>query len=218
MIRLLKITTALAALCSSLFLTGCVVGRRTVDLPVTQLGGTAPSKGSIYVGEIADARHFENKPKDASTPSIDGDVNAVGKEQLGTMIGRQRNTYGKAMGDIALPAGDSVAKRARALVEEGLRRHGYAIATDAATPNTATVQIDEFWAWFTPGMWTISFESNISCKLTITKDGVAKTFTVRGYAINKGQVASDANWQLAYRKAFDDFLEKLVVELKKNDL
>jgi hypothetical protein len=34
------------------------------------------------------------------------------------MIGRQRNGFGKAMGDMALPADDSVTKRTRLLVAD----------------------------------------------------------------------------------------------------
>ena len=206
----------LAASLACLLFSGCVIGRRTIDLPVTQLDGSG-TKGSIFVGTVEDARTFQNKPKDASTPSIDGDVNATSKEQLSQMIGRQRNGYGMAMGDIALSAGDSVVKRTRALLEEGLRRHGYTITAEASG-DAATVKIDEFWAWFTPGMWAVSFEANVACKITLTRGGTATTITVRGYALNKGQVASDANWQLAYSRAFNDFLANLETELSKAGL
>lgn len=201
-----------------LFASGCVVGRRTVALPVNSLGSAGGAKGAIFVSNVDDARVFENQPKNASTPSIDGDVTKISQDQRAQMIGRQRNTYGKAMGDIALPEGDSVTKRARALLEEGLRRHGYAIASEATAANTATVKINEFWAWFTPGMWAITFEANVACQITITVGGKSTTLTVRGYALNKGQVASDANWQLAYRKAFDDFLNNLEAELGRAGL
>jgi hypothetical protein len=43
------------------------------------------------------------------------------------MIGRQRNTFGHAMGDIMLPAGESLTKRVRALVEQALKQNGYQI-------------------------------------------------------------------------------------------
>ena len=129
------------------------------------------------------------------------------------MIGRQRKGYGRARGDIALPAGDSVLTRTRALVAEGLERRGFTIANDPASMGTATVKIDEFWAWFTPGMWTVSFQADVVCQVTVTRDGVAKKLLVKGDGRNQGQVASDANWQLAYTRAFDDFLANLEVAL-----
>ena len=189
-----------------LFTSGCAVGRRTLPLTVPQSPGLGTTKGTVFIGEVADGRHFENKPQLPSTPSIDGDVTSATKEQLAMVIGRQRNAYGGALGDIGLPDNDTVMSRTRLLIEEGFRRKGYAIGTDPASATAATVVIDEFWAWVTPGMWSISFEANVTCKLTLTKDGNSKTFTVRGYAINKGQAATNPNWQKAYQAAFDDFL------------
>lgn len=213
-----KSIVILATSLACLLLSGCVTGRRSIDLPVPQLGGGAGAKGAIFVGAIEDARVFENRPKDASTPSIKGDVNSMSKAQLATMIGRQRNGYGKAMGDIELATGDTVMQRTRSLLEEGLRRRGYAVASEATSADTMTVKIEEFWAWFTPGMWTVSFDANVACKITLTRGGTTRTISVKGYANNKGQVASDANWQLAYRKAFDDFLAKLDVALAEAGL
>lgn len=202
-----RVTLVSAALLGCLlFTSGCAVGRRTLPLDVPHTTGLGTAKGSVFIGEVTDARRFENKPQLPSVPSIDGDVTKASKEQLANVIGRQRNTYGAALGDIGLPDNDTVMKRTRLLIEEGFRRKGYAISSDPAAGATATVGIDEFWAWITPGMWSLSFEANITCKLTLTKDGNSKTFTVRGYAINKGQAATNPNWQKAYQAAFDDFL------------
>ncbi len=199
----------IVALLTCLFGSGCVTGRRAIDLPVPYLNSTGTGKGTLYIASVDDRRTFQNKPSDASTPSINGDVTRCSKEDLGMMIGRQRNTYGRAMGDITLPPGDSVLKRTHALVSEGLRRHGYTIASSPGSAGTATVTIDEFWAWFTPGMWSVSFQANIVCDITITRDGATKKISVKGYGRNQGQVASNLNWQLAYRRAFDDFLANL---------
>lgn len=212
----MKLHLLLLALAVTVIQSGCVVGRRTVPLSIpAQATAPAANKGAIAITSVTDARVFQNKPTDPAVPSIDGDVGSMSADQKSGMIGRQRNTYGKAMGDIALPAGDSVVQRSRLLVEEGLKRRGYTISADASAPNTASVTIDEFWAWFSPGMFSVSFEARVYCTLTLKKaDGSAKV-TVKGYGINKGQVASDANWQLAYTRAFEDFLSKMNTELDK---
>ena len=199
----------ITALLGGLLGSGCVTGRRTVALPVSHVPGTGPSRGSLNIGSIEDQRTFQNQPADASTPSVGGDVTTCSKDELATMIGRHRNGNGHAMGDIALPAGDSVLQRTHALLEEGLKRRGYAIAGDSSSGGTATVQIDEFWAWFTPGMWTVSFQASVVCRITITRDGNARKLLVKGYGRNQGQVANDADWQLAYARAFDAFLANL---------
>lgn len=162
---------------------------------------------------VTDNRVFENNPKEPSTPSINGDVATMTAEQKGMMIGRQRNTFGKAMGDISLAKGDSVSQRAQILVETALKQRGYQITTDASAPVTASVSVDEFWAWFTPGMWAVSFEARVACTITLKKAGSPTVVTIKGQGVNKGQVASDANWQSAFDNAFADFLAKFPKEL-----
>jgi hypothetical protein len=195
---------------------GCVVGRRTVSLsvPTTPALGSA-TKGTVVIKKISDDRRFENKPKEPSTPSIDGDVNSITAEQKKMFIGRQRNTYGHAMGDIAMPAGQNVENRTFDLLKEGFARRGYTVSAEGESNAAVEVSIDEFWAWFSPGFATISFESRITCKLTVRRGDQVQTITVNGHGLNKGQVASDANWALAYTRGFDDFLKNLDAELAK---
>jgi hypothetical protein len=204
------------ALAAAFLQTGCVVGRRTVSLPINEVAAPASPKGDFRVETVSDNRIFENKPAQPSIPSIDGDVNKMSAAQKGGMIGRQRNTYGKAMGDIALPAGDSVNQRVKLLVEQGLKQRGYRVTDDPAAPNATSVSIDEFWAWFSPGMWSVGFDARVSCTLTLRNGDRSTTIVVKGVGENRGQVASDANWQLAYDRAFTDFLEKLGSELARN--
>src|SRR5277367_1903090 len=175
--------------------TGCVVGRRTIDLPVANsTTSPAQARGHIYLAGVTDDRVFQNKPDDPSTPSVDGDVSTLSAADKDRMIGRQRNGFGHAMGDIALPAGDSVTQRVRALIAQGLARAGYLVSTEAGAPNTATVSINEFWAWSTPGFAALTFEAKITCTLNIDNgDGAKHVLTVKGYGLNHGQVAKNAN-------------------------
>lgn len=193
--------------------TGCVAGRRTVALPIPSAASYPAKKGSLYIATVADQRTFQDKPSDPSTPSVDGSVAALTPGQKSMMIGRQRNTYGLAMGDIALPAGSSVPEVARELLAEGFKRRGYDVA--GRSGNAVHVSVDEFWAWFTPGMWSISFEAKINCVLTIRQGGQSSRLVVRGYGYNGGQIASDTNWRQAYERAFEDFLGKLDGELAR---
>src|SRR5271169_3394623 len=101
---------------------GCVTGQRSFALAIPKHDNPAPTQGKVYIGAVTDDRTFQNKPSDPSTPSIDGDVSKLSAQQKDRMIGRQRNSFGKAMGDIALPTGESVTERTRLLVEQGLAR------------------------------------------------------------------------------------------------
>jgi hypothetical protein len=110
------------------------------------------------------------------------------------------------MGDIALAVPDKVKDKMVQLIEEGLRRSGYAVGNGPAGENTVVANVEGFWAWFTPGMWSVGFESRIQARITLKKGGKTVSVFVQGRGENRGQVASDANWQLAYSRAFEDFL------------
>ena len=188
------------------FQAGCVTGRRSLSLPVSTRDAPSATRGQVYIAAVTDNRHFENKPSDPSIPSIDGDVTKLSAAEKDRMIGRQRNTWGKAMGDIGLKDNDSVTKRVRLLVEEGLRRKGYGVTDDPKTPVAAAVSVDEFWGWGTPGFWVLTFEAKIRCTISVSNASGVQNEIVKGYGINHGQVAKDGNWQEAFDPAFEDFM------------
>jgi len=211
--KILIISALLTWVCA--FQTGCIAGRRVMALPVATATATAPAqKGVVYLEKITDARRFENKPEAPSTPSVDGDVNEMSAEQRSAMIGRQRGGFGNAMGDISLPTGENVQTRTTALFEEALRRRGYSLSGDAAdAASKIKIEIKQFWAWCVPWGFGISFEARVTCEVTVTTPSGTRKFEVSGFNRNVGQVASDANWQLAYTRAFEEFLTKLDAEL-----
>jgi hypothetical protein len=180
-----------------------------MSLPVQTFGAPTNPKGDVRIESVTDHRRFENKPSDPFVPSVDGDLAALTPQEKDRMIGRQRNTYGKAMGDVALPAGDSVTNLARLLVAQAIQQRGYRIVTEAGTGNSIKVAVDQFWGWSTPGMFSIAFEAQVQCTLTLQKGEQTKTVSILGYGKNNAQVAKDANWQLAYDRAFKDFTEKM---------
>jgi hypothetical protein len=186
--------------------TGCVTGRRTFSLPVASHNIPAATHGKVYIASVTDDREFQNKPSDPSIPSINGDVTKLSVQEKDRMIGRQRNGFGGAMGDIALPTDDSVTKRARLLVQQGLMRKGYEITADPSAPKSISISVKEFWAWMTPGFLALTFEAKLSCLIAVTDATGVRTTIVKGYGINHGQVVKDGNWQEAYDPAFEDFI------------
>jgi uncharacterized lipoprotein YajG len=186
--------------------TGCVTGRRSFELQVPTSAVPAGTAGKVYIAGVTDDREFQNKPSDPSIPSIDGDVTRLSAAEKDQMIGRQRNGFGKAMGDIALPSDESVTSRARLLVEEGLKRKGYAISTDPHSANVVAVSVKDFWAWMTPGFIALTFEAKVSCLISVTNSTGTYSTVVKGYGLNHGQVAKNGNWQEAYDPAFEDFI------------
>jgi uncharacterized lipoprotein YajG len=186
--------------------TGCVTGRRSFSLPIPSHDIPAATHGKVYIAAVTDDREFQNKPSDPSIPSIDGDVTKLSAHEKDQMIGRQRNGFGGAMGDMALPAGDSVTQRTRLLVEQGLMRKGYQVSSSPDAPYTVTISVKEFWGWMTPGFVTLTFEAKLSCSVAVTDADGTHTALVKGYGLNHGQFAKDVNWQEAYDPAFEEFI------------
>jgi hypothetical protein len=189
---------------------GCVTGHRVIDLKVPA-GTPAAARGQVSIVTVVDHRKFENSPAEPSTPSIDGDVTKMTAEQLTSYIGRQRNMYGKAMGDVKLPDGQTVVLKAKALVTEGFARRGY-----SPSPNGTPVEVEitEFWTWFTPGFWYVGFDARVQCRVTI-RGARPATLVITGYESHGGQVESDENLQQAYDLAFESFLKNMDEQLQK---
>jgi hypothetical protein len=188
--------------------TGCVTGTRSVAMSEPNFSMTRTiSNEPLAIREITDDRVFEDGSPNASTPSVRGGLDGSTSEQRARLIGRQRNGYGMAMGDIDLPNERTVRDEVRDLVSRGVSERGYALSDSSAT--RMDIEIQKFWAWMQPGVWSVSFNSEIRTKLRIGTSEGTKEITVEGRGENKGQGASDANWALAFQRAYDDYLKNL---------
>ena len=190
-------------------LSGCVTGTRMVELNPPAIENNGSTKGAIYIGEVADSRQFEQKPSKPSTPSVQGDLSKETPESLSNYIGRQRNGYGKALGTVRLPNDGTVQQEMRDVLTAGLQARGYTVTEDQNAPIKLTTDITRFWAWFAPGFVTIKFTGNVETALTLEKDGASTELVVEGEGRNQGQVASNANWALAFSRAFASYIENL---------
>src|SRR5688572_29725095 len=118
------------------------------------------------IESVTDLREFQDNPSDPSIPSLKkGDEFALDAEGRKRAIARKRNGYGKAMGDILLEGTETVETLSRDLVVRGLAERGYRVLDPGATaPSDALrvkVGVREFWAWFSPGFWTVSMEAKL---------------------------------------------------------
>lgn len=127
---------------------------------------------------------------------------------------------GHAFGDILLQSGN-VESVSRELVANALASRGYSVLPADQAPADAphvSVDIRQFRAWFTPGMWSASIEARVETLLSIAGPKGDRTIDVKGYGYNAIQVARDANWQLAYQRAFEDYLKRFDEAATNNGL
>ena len=200
---------------------GCAASRSTFDVPVTQAPPSFSAKGFVKLTEIKDVRRFEAAPGNPSVPSLQNPQDIGNGAITSRAIARKRGGFGQAMADILLPEGRSVQQIVREAATRALNESGYAVV-DENSPQSAKAQplqidIQQFWAWFSPGFAQISleFEGIVALKGEALTGG--KEARVRGYSIHKGMIATDSEWQEVVRLGVADLVEKMKASIKPAD-
>lgn len=196
-----------------LSMSGCAATRSYMRLDVPAATEATSSSGKVVViDHITDKRRFEADPDDPSTPSLKKGskyaLTAEGREQA---IARKRNGYGHAWGDILLKPGQTVDTITRQLLTAAFVQRGYTVLDAARAPHDATrvsAEVRQFWAWLTPGFWSATIEARVTTLLKIDSPKGHRQVLVKGYGRNSIQTGREANWQLAYHRAFEDYLKQ----------
>lgn len=189
---------------ASLICTGCASSRKTVNLTVPSAAGYPFPRGAVSLGQIDDTRVFVAQADEPSKPAIIGDGTRLGPDGKALLIGLQRTGCGICVGDVTLPEGRPAAVVARELLAESLRRRGYAVGE--GSDKTVDVEVNQFWAWYTPGTSAVSFEARIQCTLTVRSPKDSKAVVIQGQGLSFGQFADAVSWRQVYAGAFEDFL------------
>lgn len=206
--------SAAAILVAMVALGGCAVNRGTMSLDVGS-ADAAPAGGTpVYIDQIVDQRVFEDAPRDPSTPSLKGGKGSSESDEIkAKAVARKRNGYGMAMGDILLEGDQTVVGVMRELLREAFQQAGYRVVGDRSELGAQGLEVDaeieKFWAWFTPGFWSVAMESQIETVLSVTDGGASREVEVRAYGENRGQTGREGNWIEAYRRGFEDYKAKL---------
>lgn len=197
--------TALIVVCAAI--TGCATSRSEIRLsaPAAATSDAASDK-SVLIRSVVDERTFEQKPRNPSTPSLGfGGADKAAAEVKARAIGRKRNTYGKALGDVLLEDGQTVEGIVRDNLTSALRDAGYAVV-DGAPSNTSTLIVDvhikQFWAWFQPGFWAIKLNADIATELAF-EGAPSRTITV--HVEDKRQMAPERAWMEIVTQALDAY-------------
>ena len=171
-----------ALLAVAMITTGCAVGRSEVQLDTPSAAAqAAPSKGKVVViRTVKDERRFEESPSSPSTPSMDGGASKASADEKARAIGRKRNGYGMALGDVLLQPGRTVENVMKDSLAAGLRAAGYDVR-DSATPGAILVdaRIRKFWSWVTPGFASVTVEGTVEADVTSPGN---PPLTLTGYA------------------------------------
>ncbi|MBR9911169.1 MAG: flagellar biosynthesis protein [Gammaproteobacteria bacterium] len=200
-IMMLLVTIAIA---------GCATNRSeiTLDSPGVLPVASAPLSGrTVFIRSVSDERVFEQAPGNPSVPSLGfGGADQATAEIKARAIGRKRNSFGKALGDVLLQNGQTVEEVVRENLAAALQQAGYQISSEATTDPSVLiidVHIKQFWAWFKPGFWAITLNANISTDLDLS--GAAAPITISVSAQDSRQLATESAWVEIVNKALNDY-------------
>ncbi|HEY0200042.1 MAG TPA: hypothetical protein VGC19_16140 [Rhodanobacter sp.] len=206
----------LLSLC--VILGGCATSRSEIKLqsPVASAATSAAVNGRVVViRSISDDRVFEQAPSDPSTPSLGfGGSDRATAAVKARAIGRKRNGFGKALGDVLLENGQTVEDVVRTNLTVALQQAGYQVKTEAglsANPLVLDVRIKQFWAWFRPGFWAITLSSNIATELYVT--GVSAPLEITTHTEENRQMATEGAWMEIVQKGLTDYRAQVAAKM-----
>jgi hypothetical protein len=206
----------LCSFAAAIILTGCATSRSVLDVQVPTGQAIAASGKQVYINSVTEKRDFQVKPPTPDIPSLDPseDQNDSIKSRA---VGRKRNGYGKAMGDMLVKEGETVQSITYKSIREAFVEKGYSVLSnkDQITQDTYIVDatIDKFWAWMNPGFWSITLSSEISTDLTIQSGKISTPQKISVKAADSYQVATDGNWTEIIQKSLKLYIEELKSKL-----
>lgn len=202
--RRLLCTIALVA--AAAILGGCATNRS--EIRISSPGALAPPVGSaptrmVVIRSVSDERVFEQAPRVASIPSLgfEGAAQAAAHVKA-RAIGRKRSGYGQALGDVLLENGQTVAGLVRENLTAAFAQAGLRVVTEneaGPAPLLVDVRIKQFWAWFQPGFWVITLNTQIETDIDVA--GAAAPLKLSVQVADSRQMATDSAWLEVVEKA-----------------
>ena len=213
--RMPKIQTLLL-ITAVVLLAGCATSRSIIDIPShvpqeAQVAATVDGK-AVYIATVRDSRSFQERPPSPDIPSLDPSETSSA-EIISRAIGRKRNTYGKALGDILLREGTTVESLTSSAIRRAFSENGYMVLDNASqvTPNVFVVNADinQFWTWMNPGFWAITLSAEISTNLRIKQGAHEQELVVQSKSADSFQTGSESNYLQVITEALSLYIEEL---------
>ena len=196
-------------------LSGCALGRSEIDImsPATV---TSMSTALVKIVDVIDQRKFEAAPGQPSTPSLERAADITNPAITSRAYARKRNGYGKALGDIILPEGRTIAALVRAATQKALEDKGYRVvdqnSPDYARAMPVSVEVTEFWTWVSVG-----FGASLSCRAAVRVNGsmfAAQPTVIQASATNSGALLIERTFAEVSKQGLDDLTAKMAAQIR----
>ena len=200
----------------ALIISGCAINRSTLDIQLPK-GQQAQLNGKqVYINSVVDKRSFQVSPPSPDIPSLDPSEDQTEQIKM-RAIGRKRNGFGKALGDMLLKDGETVQSLTNKSIRQAFEDKGYSIVAnkDGVTKDTCIVDvnIEKFWAWMNPGFWQITLSSEISTDVIIKSSKGTTNQQISVKAADGYQVATESNWMEIIQKSIQLYINDLKSKL-----
>lgn len=212
--------TIILLFAASFILTGCATSRSELDLSeaISNDIQTAENEKTVIIDKYTDHRTFATNTSTPDQPTYDPSE-VFNDEVKAKIIGRKRNGYGKALGDVVLAKNLTTEKIVKNIVSKAFSDAGYSVVTE--DPNNKAVHVnidvDKFWSWIDIGFWTVGVQANIMYSLEMTYGN--KSETINSYVVGEERAAIALNnlWKAAYLQTIDNSKKDLTQKIKKSE-
>ncbi|MBR9772189.1 MULTISPECIES: flagellar biosynthesis protein [unclassified Halomonas] len=202
-----------AIIVAAALLQGCATSRSTVDVQTPNTGtvSQAHTGPSLYIRNVTDQRHFEEAPRSADIPSLGFEgAEAATDELKSRAIGRKRNGYGKALGDVLLPEDKTITELVRVYASEGFEDAGWNVVNSAdASDDVTTVDIGvtRFWTWVKPGFWAIALNTDIETEFTFSD--ARQLEPIHAHLKDRMQMVVDSDWATSNQLTLESYRQAI---------
>ncbi len=200
-----------------LSISGCATSRSIIDVPYPAADKFSPANDKeVFIASVKDQRVFETAPREPNIPSLDPTESQNDSIRLRS-IGRKRNTFGKALGDIILKEDKTVETLMAASIRQAFIENGYRLIDSKDKINDKTTVVDatinKFWSWMNPGFSSITLSTEIATDLSLkSAEGVTKTSISIKNAGNY-QTGMEGNWLEVLNKALQIYIDDLKTKI-----
>ncbi|GGX86810.1 hypothetical protein GCM10007160_12700 [Litchfieldella qijiaojingensis] len=196
-------------------LSGCATSRSEIAISTPHEEWSQPDNmiGEVVIRTVTDQRVFEEAPPEPSTPSLGFEGAAQAAADIkARAVGRKRNTYGKALGDILLENGQTVEGLVRENLVAAFEKSGFKVSSETESHDPSALVVDvyinELWAWFNPGFWAITLNTRIATDLELQGASSPKTISV--HAEDRRQVATESAWVEIIEMALQEYRDEVI--------
>ncbi len=214
-----KIFSLLAFLLSAALLGGCATSRSVLDIPspVDKSRAESAADKEVLVVAVNDKRIFQENPSSPEIASL-SPYEDQSEKTRSRAVGRKRNSFGKALGDILLKEEQSVETLTAESIQQAFAEKGYRVLKDKTQATTKTwrvnADVEKFWSWMNPGFAAITLSTEISTTIDIQSPEEKSTQTVSVKASDYFQTGMEGNWVEVINKALRLYIDQLKTKLK----